>query len=238
MLASFGMSAGPASLGPPSFVLPEATEDQGSEWMPSEKGYGWFMRDSAKLLLEEVDFVLAERRELVARGLAFSVVHRFRQAGADCLPGEEILAISLMHRGHEYQLPLSPALLLVGDYLLRNSRYAQTASQIATGIHESRFHAARCINGQPQRKRRVPRSAVKEYVKRLHRALSIVFRRAELRIDPWDVLLVERSVSNHVLYQWKAVVELVHLDLGAPDVEPVSVESRNARNPFDQVYGS
>jgi hypothetical protein len=204
----------PASLSPPSFVF---TEAHGSEWMLSGKEFGWFMRDSANLLLEELDFVLAERRELLARGLAFRVVHRFRQAGADCLPGEEILAISWIHRGHEYQLPLSPALLLVGDYLLRNSRYAQTASQIATGIHESRFHAARYTNGQPQRKRRVPRSAIKEYVKRLHRALAIVFRRAKLRIEPRDVLLVERSVSNHVLYQWRAVVELVHLDSAAPD---------------------
>jgi len=174
------------------------------------------MRDSGKLLLEEIDFVLAERSQLLARGLTFRVVHRYRPPGADCLPGEEIWAVSLMQRGHEYQLLLSPALLILADYLLRNSRYAQTASQIAGGIRRSRFHAARM--NPSERKPRIPRSSIKEYIKRLHRALSFAFRKARLRIKPSDVLLVQDSVSNHVLYQWKAVVELIHVDSGPAKV--------------------
>ena len=75
----------------PSSVLPVGTGEHGSEWMLSEKEFGWFMRDSSKLLLEEVDFVLAERTHVVTRGFAFKVVHRNRPIGADCVPGEEIL---------------------------------------------------------------------------------------------------------------------------------------------------
>lgn len=83
------------------------------------------MRDSTRLLIEEIDFVLAERKQLLTRGLAFRIVHRFRAPRTECWPGEEVFAIFLVHRGREYQLALSPALLLFADYMLRHSRLAQ-----------------------------------------------------------------------------------------------------------------
>jgi hypothetical protein len=171
-----------------------------------------FGNDNFALVIEAVDVLRAELREIDRARLHFRIVHRFRPPGADCVPGEEVLAILLVHRGREYQLGLSPAMLVVADYLLRHSRYAQTASQIATGIHEGRFYSEYGHSVRRQRVWRIPRSAVKEYIKRLRRALAMALGDAHVRIDPRDVLEAEQSVSNHVLYRWKGVVELVHLD--------------------------
>jgi hypothetical protein len=49
----------------------------------------------------------------------------------------------------------------------------------------------------------------------------MAFHEANLRIDPLDILTVEESVGNQVLYRWKAAVEVVHLDLTAADVKPL-----------------
>lgn len=167
-------------------------------------------------VIEAVDLLRTELREINAGRLLFRIMHRFHPAGADdCVPGEEVFAIVLVYRGREHQLRLSPALLLLGDYLLRHSRYAQTATQIATGIHESGFHGRSAPAGQ--RRHRIPRSAIKEYTKRLRRAIALVLVEAQLRIDPRDILLAKESVSNHVLYQWRAAVEVVHIYSTAKD---------------------
>jgi len=50
--------------------------------------------------------------------------------GSDCLPGEEIVAVSLMYRGREYHLQLSLALRMLFDFLARHSRLPQSARQI------------------------------------------------------------------------------------------------------------
>ena len=170
-----------------------------------------FRNDNFAPVIEAVDVLRAELRQIASGRLHFRIVHRFRPPGADCVPGEEVLAILFVHRGHEYQLRLSPAMLLVADYLLRHSRYAQTASQIATGIHEGSFYCEYGYTGRGQRTWRIPRSAIKEYIKRLHRALAWAFSEARIRVDPNDVLVTEESTSNHVLYRWRAVVEVVHI---------------------------
>lgn len=172
-------------------------------------------------VVESVDLLLAELSQIRSTRCRFRVIHRFRIPGTDCLPGEEILAILLVHRGLEYQLPLSPALLLLSDYLLRHSRFAQTASQIAAGIHVGEFYAEHGRNGHRTRIRRIPRSAIKEYMKRLRRALAEALGRARLPLNARDVLVTEESVSNQVLYRWKAVVELVNFDSMATRFRPI-----------------
>lgn len=69
--------------------------------------------------------------------------------------------------------------------------------------------------------RSIPRTAIKEYIKRLQRALALAFHEANLRIDPRDVLTIEETVGNQVLYQWKAMVEVVHFDLTRADAQPI-----------------
>jgi hypothetical protein len=179
--------------------------------------------NSLALVVHDVQLLIAELNQLKSARLPFRVTHRFRMPGTDCADGEEILALCFTPRGHEYQLRLSPALLVLGDYLLRNQRFAQTAGQISTGIQASRFYSEHATNGhgQRQRMRSIPRTAIKEYIKRLHRALAFAFHEAHLRIDPREVLTVEESVGNQVLYQWKAVVDVVHFDLTRADAQPL-----------------
>ena len=155
------------------------------------------------------------------------------------MPGEEVLAIFLVYRGREYQLPLSPALLLMGDYLLHHSRFAQTASQISNGIHAGGFYAEHGRNGAQQKTRRIPRSAIREYIRRLHRALAVAFEEASLCIDPESVLVVEASVSNHALYRWRAVVEVAHIDSSAEHLRPLwGGNSLSERHLFRKRSGS
>jgi hypothetical protein len=182
-----------------------------------------FLNDKFAPVVDNVELVIAELNRLRGSRLPFRIVHRYRVPGTDCAPGEEVLAICFIPRGREHQLPLSPGQLLVGDYLLRNQRFAQTASQISSGIHASSFYSEHATNGhgRQQRMRRIPRTAIREYIRRLHRALALAFREANLRIDPREVLTVEESVGNQVLYQWKAVVEVVHFDLSRADAQPL-----------------
>jgi hypothetical protein len=168
--------------------------------------------------------LIAEISQLRSARLPFRVSHRHRLPGTDCAPGEEVLAICFTPRGREHQLRLSPALLLLGDYLLRNQRFAQTASQISSGIQASSFYSGKYAtndHGRKQRMRRIPRTAIRQYIRRLHKALALAFHETNLRIDPRDVLTVEESVGNQVLYQWKAVVEVIHFDLARADAQPL-----------------
>lgn len=178
--------------------------------------------------MEAVDLLLAELREFSSGRLYFRIVHQFRMPGTDCMPGEEILAILLVHRSREYQLRLSPAQLLVADYLLRHSRYAQSASQIATGIHADGFYSGHGTNGAKQRVRRIPRSALKEYIKRIQRALALSFQEAGLHVEPCNVLVSEESVSNHILYRLRAIVEVNHIDCIAADTQPIAGKRQRA----------
>jgi hypothetical protein len=183
-----------------------------------------FTNDSLAPVADDVRLLIAELNQLRSSRLPFNIVHRHRLPGTDCANGEEVWAILFTARGHEYQLRLSPALLLLGDYLLRNQRFAQTASQISGGIHASSFYSGKYAQngeGRKQRMRRIPRTAIREYIRRLHKALALAFQEANLGIDPRDVLTVEESVGNQVLYQWKAVVEVIHFDLTRADVQPL-----------------
>jgi hypothetical protein len=172
----------------------------------------------------DVRLLIAELNQLKSSRLPFRITHRYRLPGTECAPGEEVLAICFTPRGNEHQLPLSPALLLLGDYLLRNKQFGQTASQIEAGIDAGSFYSeqyATNARGRRQRMRRISRSAIREYVRRLHEALAIVFEKGNLRIDPRDVLTEEKSVGNQVLYRWNATVEVVHHDLKEAYAQPL-----------------
>lgn len=172
-------------------------------------------------VIETVNLLRAEIREIESGKLHFRIIHRFRMPGTDCIPGEEIFAVFLLYRGREYQMRLSSALLVIADYLLRHGRYAQTATQISTGIHAGGFYAEHAKNGRRQRIQRIPRSAIREHVKRLKLALSLAFGEANFSFDPENVLQSEESVSNQVLYRWKAIVDVVHLDSTAANAQPL-----------------
>jgi hypothetical protein len=170
-----------------------------------------------------VELLITELKMLRASGPHFRIIHRFRLPGSQCLPGEEVFAIFLVYRGREYQLRLSPALLLVFDFLAKHSRISLSAKQIELGIRNDAFYSqhARNAKGRTLLVRRIPRSAVREYIKRIHGALDVVFHEANLPLDPHKVLVVAQTITNEVQYRLKATCSWIHLDLTSGDSQPV-----------------
>lgn len=168
-------------------------------------------------VLHKVDLLIAEIRHLRSAGPHFHIVHRFRMPGSDCLPGEEIVAVLLAYRGHEYQLRLSLALRIVFDYLARHPCLAQSARQIELGIRADDFYKCHARNASRRTvfTRRIPRSAIKVHIGRLRAALLLVFQEAGMGIDPGTVLIAQETVGNEVGYQLKASCSWTHVDLNS-----------------------
>jgi hypothetical protein len=164
------------------------------------------------ILLHNVDLLLAELAELRSSGTHFRIQHRFRKPGTDCAPGEEILAVCLVHRRREHILRLSLALRILFDYLARHSRLPQSAAQIEAGIRADRFYTQHTATVMRNEKftRNIPRSYVRVYIERLRLALEIAFQEAGLPMSSSAVLLSQETVMNEVGYRLKASFEWVH----------------------------
>ncbi len=172
------------------------------------------MRDSLEPVIDGVDLLLAELRLLKSQGPHLRIVHRFREPGMLCTPGEEIVIAYLVHRGQLYPLRLPLALRMLVDYLAKHSHVPQSASQIEAGMRADPFYMKHGTNAMLHNglKRRISRTAVKEYVKRLRLALGLAFRGVGLKLDPRQVVVSEPTVMNEVGYRLKATVEWFHLD--------------------------
>jgi len=175
-------------------------------------------------VLKTVDLLIAEISHLRAAGPHFRIVHRFRMPGSEyCLPAEEIFGIFYVHRGCEYQLRLTLAQRIVFDYLARHSRIAQSTRQIELGIRTDAFcqNHAKNASGRVALTRRIPRSSIKEHIRRLHLALGLVFQEAGMSINPRNVLIVQKTVGNEALYRLKATCSWTHIDLTSPNCQPL-----------------
>ena len=174
------------------------------------------MSSNAELLplIDKVDLMMAELRELRSSGPRFTIVHRFREPGAECLPGEEVAAVFLAHRSARTIVPLPTTLLILFDFLARHSRMPQSASQIAAAMSADPFCCRHGANAPRNTglARKVSRTSVKEFVKRIRKALDQAFREANLNADALTVLRSESTVSNEVAYRLKATFEWTHLD--------------------------
>ncbi len=182
-----------------------------------------FTKNSLGPVFKKVDLLIAEVKHVRSAGPHFRILHRLHMPGGNCLPGEEITAVFLVHRGYEIQLPLSGSQRLIFDYLAHHSRIAQSAKQIEIGIRASAFYREHAENagGKPSIVKRIPRSAVREHVKRLHHALAVVFHEANLPIDPRRVLVINETMSNEVGYQLRATCRWTHIDLTARNPQRV-----------------
>lgn len=166
-------------------------------------------------ILEEVDLLVAEMRELQESGPHFRIYHRFHKPGTVCAPGEEIAAVCLVHHGREYPLRLSLALRILFDYLARHSRLPQSASQIEAGVcadHFSARHAA-TVMGARTFTRSIARSCIKVYIERLRSALGDTSQEVGLQLDPRKVLLNQETKGNEVGYRLKASIEWTHIPI-------------------------
>ena len=137
-------------------------------------------------------------------------------AGTLCRSGEEIWGISLGWRERETPLPLSLALRQVLNYLAETRHVPQNASQIAAGMRRSAFYIRHGMNSGMPSRRKISRSAVKEYVKRIRQALALAFCAVGLHLDPNRVLVSKTTLGNEIHYQLRARIEWVHLGEYSP----------------------
>jgi len=171
--------------------------------------------DELERIIEEVDVLVAELRELNENGPHFRILHRFHALGTDCAPGEEVAGVYLIHRGREYFLKLPLALRLLFDYLARHTHLPQSATQIEAGIRAERFYAehATVVMGAEKFTRSIPRSYVRVYIERLRLALKRVFQEANLELTADAALISQQTVMDEVGYQLRASFEWLHDDL-------------------------
>lgn len=170
------------------------------------------MNDRLGPILQKVAVLAAEIEQKASHGPRFCIVHRFRKPGVRCLPGEEIAHVVLVWRGRESALPLPLALRILFDYLA-SQRFAQSAAQIEAGIRADAFYMRHGANAGKKQLRRVSRSSVREYVRRIRIALNQAFREARLNIDPGRVIASEKTVGNEVRYKLRAIVKWEHQEL-------------------------
>jgi len=161
-------------------------------------------------IAEGVDLLLTELASLSQEGPHLRIVHRFQTPGTLCLPGEEIWMISVVHRGREAYLPLSLALRQIVNYLAKTKHTPQSATQIAAGMRRSAFYAQHGMNSGVTSKRKISRSAVKEYVQRIRKAFDLAFREIALDLDPKRVLVSKATMGNEINYQLRVKVEWIH----------------------------
>ena len=158
------------------------------------------MRDSMQPVVDGVDLLLAELRLLKSRGPQLRIVHRFREPGMVCATGEEIAVAYLVHRSKFYPLRLSLALRMLIDYFAKHPHFPQSASQIEAGMRADPFYIKHGTNAMLHNglRRKISRSAIKEYIKRLRLALQLTCKEAGLNFDPRQVIVSEPTVTNEV----------------------------------------
>jgi hypothetical protein len=170
------------------------------------------MSDEVRIVARAAEIALLEAAELLQAGPLLRVIHRFRDRGMECQPGEEVWAVYVIVRGREIPLALSLTLRLLIDYLARTRHVAQSAAQITAGIRASPFYERHGMNSGIMSRRRFSRSGIKEYIKRIRKALALALRGASCHLDPHRVLVSKTTMTNEKLYQLRARVEWLHLD--------------------------
>jgi hypothetical protein len=172
------------------------------------------MRNNVPAVLDKVDFLLLQLKHLRSRGPHFRILHRFRIPGTECLSGEEVAGVYVVHRGREFVVPLSVTLRLVFDFLAKHTRLPQSASQIEAAFRADPFYTRHGANATRDRalRRRITRSAVKVYVQRIRGALSAAFHEASLPMDPRAVLLSQATAMNEVGYRLRGTFQWIHID--------------------------
>jgi len=163
-------------------------------------------------IIEELDYLLAERRQLAAEGPHFIVTHGFHKSGSLCLHGETVERACLMYRWQEYPLHISPTGLLLVDLVCRYRRTLLTAARIEQIMLTDLFytrHGANRYGGY--RSAALPnRTSIKVHIQRIREQMAKTFIEAGLNLHPGKVLIAEPTDSNIVVYRLKASVEFMH----------------------------
>jgi hypothetical protein len=164
-------------------------------------------------VLRTVDLMLFELAHVDQNGPDISIIHRYRLHvdGAQCQAGEEIARVAASYQGRQETVPLSLATRLFFDFLARTKHTPQSAVQIAGHMRIHPFYRLHGMNCGALSTRKISKSCIKEYAKRIREALGQAFERLSLPLDP-DLVLVTQLAGNEARYVLKASVEWVHIN--------------------------
>ena len=163
-------------------------------------------RDRFAPILEEIEFLIAERIQIACSGPHLVIQYKSEKDGR-----KRIVSVLLVHRSRPFQIKLSRLGRIFIEYLARRRHVWQTATEIEAGINELYADDAT----RPHSKRRIPliaRRIAKVYVQRLRGALGRTFHEAGLKADPYHVLRSERSETNQAVYKLQCTAELQEED--------------------------
>jgi hypothetical protein len=165
-----------------------------------------------RVVLYKAESLLLERSLRASMGPTIQIIHRFRIGRLGCQVGEEVFQVLLVNRGRRIVIPLSLSLRILVDYLASHRHNRQTATQIASGIRASEFYSHHGRNSGVPSRRKISRTAIKEYIKRIRLTLATVLPEARIPLRPSEVLVSQPTAGSEVLYRLKARVEWVHQD--------------------------
>lgn len=164
-------------------------------------------------LIEEVDFLIAERRSFRATGVHFIVTHLDHAPRTLCAPGETIGSISLGGRPDPIPFGFAHTSLLLMD-CLRRYHMPLSAIRIEEIMNTDPFYVDYANNriGHNQVIARPDRRTVRVYVPRIWKQMERVFQHYRIPLDPRKILIAETTDTNVVVYRLKATSEVVHVD--------------------------
>ena len=170
-------------------------------------------RERLNHLVKEIEFVLAERRNLRARGLHLIVSHLDHAPGTICAPGEMIGDIYLGGLPIPTSLRLSQMSLLLMDCFCRYHT-PLTASRIERIMISDPFYVSYAANrmGDDQVFAKPDSRTVRVCVSRIRKQMEMIFQQLGLTLDPRQILISEATDSNVTVYRLKATVEFMHFD--------------------------
>ena len=170
-------------------------------------------RNSFMPLVEEVDFVIAERRNLRARGVHLIVTHLDHVPNTPCFAGEVIGSISLGGQPMPAPFGLAHMSLLLMDCLCRY-RMPLSAAHIEEIMNTDPFYVEYATTriGRGQVIAKPDRRTVRVYVPRIWKRMERVFQNYKIPLDPRKILTAETTDTNVVVYRLKATSEVVHFD--------------------------
>ena len=169
-------------------------------------------REGIKPIVEEVDYLIADRRQRALGCRRIVVVHGHHQRETACLDGETVERVSFVFGSREFPLRLSPTGLLIVDCLSRHRWTPLSATQIERILSSDPFylrHGANSVNSTKAAVR-PRRSSIKVYIRRIRVQIGKVLQEAGTIVRPEAILVSDTTDSNVVVYRLDASVEFRH----------------------------
>jgi hypothetical protein len=168
--------------------------------------------ETLKPIIAEVEFLLAERRQLAAEGPHLIVTHGNHEYGFHCTRGETLQQVSFSYRWRESPLYLSPTGLLIFDCVCRYRQTPLTARRIEHILTSDPFYVNLGANAHffKQKRVRPDHVAISVHMERIREQIAKAAGEVGFTVDPKRILVSERTESNIVLYRLKATVEIRH----------------------------